>query len=165
MTHDDGTGPRDDGDAGGVDPAGPDAPATPEAGTLDAEILEHAAEAVIYADREGRIRRWSRGCVALFGFTAEEALGQSLDLIVPERLRDAHWRGFHAAIERGATAGGRDARLTRALAKDGGRRYVEMGFAVVLGADGRAHGSVAVARDVTERELAARAAREAAKGG
>ncbi|MGE4426075.1 MAG: PAS domain S-box protein [Solirubrobacteraceae bacterium] len=154
MDRDDDTRPQDDADTAGG--GGAD--------VRDAEILEQTAEAVIYADREGRIRRWNRGCVELFGFTADEALGQRLDLIIPERLRDAHWRAFDAAIGRGATNGGREARLTRVLAKDGERRYVEMSFAVVVGTDGRAHGSVAVARDVTQRELAARAAREAGAG-
>jgi PAS domain S-box-containing protein len=56
-------------------------------------ILDQAADAVIFADRSGKIARWNRASALLFGFRAEEALGQSLDLIVPGHLRAAHWRG------------------------------------------------------------------------
>lgn len=125
---------------------------------LAAAILESIADAVIHADRTGTIRQWNAGATEVFGFTAEEALGQSLDLIIPERLREAHWRGFDAAIERGATSGGREARLTRGTHKDPERRlYLEMSFAVVSDDEGGVAGAVAVARDVTEKRLAERA--------
>lgn len=130
-----------------------------------AAIVEGIADAVIYADREGTIRLWNRGATAAFGFTAEDALGENLDLIIPQKLRAAHWKGFHAAMERGATVGGRGARLTRGTHKDGDRMlYVEMTFAVVLGPDGTAVGSVAVARDVTERHLREREERTRTAG-
>lgn len=116
-----------------------------------ADIIGGIAEAVVYADRDGLIRAWNEGATAIFGFTEDEALGNSLDLIIPERLREAHWRGYHAAIERGATTGGRKARLTRGIHRDPARRlYVEMSFAVVTDPAGSVHGAVAVARDVTE---------------
>jgi nitrogen fixation/metabolism regulation signal transduction histidine kinase len=53
-------------------------------------IVEQAWEAVIFADRAGLIRIWNRGAEALFG----EAIGASLDIIVPEKFRSAHWSGF-----------------------------------------------------------------------
>lgn len=128
-----------------------------------AQILDGIADAVIYADREGYIRLWNDGATAIFGFGPDEAIGAYLDLIIPERLRAAHWRGFNAAVERGATAGGRRARATRGLHRDPDRRlYVEMSFAVVLGDDGQVTGSVAIARDITERYLAEREARRRA---
>ena len=61
---------------------------------LDANILDDVADALIYSDRSGTIRRWNRASTALFGFSADEALGQNLDLIIPEHLRAAHWKGF-----------------------------------------------------------------------
>ena len=67
------------------------------------KILDQVADAVIYANRCGEIIRWNRASAALFGYSAEEALGQSLDLIIPEHLRASHWRGFEAAMTRGAT--------------------------------------------------------------
>ena len=65
---------------------------------LAEDILDQAGDAVIFADRSGTIRRWNRAAAALFGFAAEEALGQNLDLIIPPHLRSAHWRGFDAGL-------------------------------------------------------------------
>jgi len=114
-------------------------------------ILEQAAEAVVYANRQGVIERWNAAATTMFGFSAAEALGQSLDLMIPEHLRKAHWRGFDAAMANGKTRlGGRPA-LTRGLHKSGQKLYVEMSFALVVDDAGAPLGSVAVARDVTER--------------
>ncbi len=127
---------------------------------LAERILEEVADAVIYADRSGAIVRWNRGSVALFGFSAEEALGQSLDLIIPDHLRAPHWRGFDAAMTAGATKLEGRPTLTRALHKSGRKLYVEMTFAIVK--DGaEVIGSVAMARDVTERVERERAASRA----
>lgn len=127
------------------------------------EILAGIADAVIYADRDGVIRFWNEGATAVFGFSDADAVGQNLELIIPEKLRAAHWRGFDAAIERGATTGGRRARLTRGLHKEPDRQlYVEMSFALVYAVDGSVTGSVAVARDITERHLKAREDRKRA---
>ena len=93
-----------------------------DASSLAEAILEQIADAVIFADATGTIMRWNHAAAALFGYSAAEALGPNLDLIIPEHLRAAHWRGF------------------------------EMTFALVQGqAGGPARGAVAVARDVTER--------------
>lgn len=127
---------------------------TDDAAALSAQddsILEQIADAVIYSDRAGTIRRWNRAAEGLFGHAAEDALGRSLDLIIPEQLRAAHWRGFNAALASGVTRlDGRPA-LTRAVHKSGRRLYVEMSFALVRDGVGEIVGSVAVARDVTER--------------
>jgi PAS domain S-box-containing protein len=101
-------------------------------------------------DRLGRIARWNRASAALFGFSAAEALGQSLDLIVPSHLRVAHWRGFDEAMANAVLKLEGRPTLTRALRKSGLKLYVEMTFALVA-VDGVAHWAVAVARDVTER--------------
>ncbi|MDM0109671.1 PAS domain S-box protein [Variovorax sp. J22R24] len=118
---------------------------------IDALILEQAAEAVIYANKAGVIERWNAAAVAMFGYTASEALGQNLDLVIPEHLRKAHWRGFDAAMENGKTRLGGRPTMTRGLHKTGQKLYLEMSFALVADASGSALGSVAVARDVTER--------------
>jgi PAS domain S-box-containing protein len=117
---------------------------------LAERILESAADALIFADRSGTIRRWNRAAAALFGFSADEALGQSLNLIIPEDLRAAHWRGFDAAMASGALKLAGRPTLTRAQYKSGHKLYVELTFALVLNA-GRPEGAVAMARDVTER--------------
>ena len=114
-------------------------------------VLEQLADALIIADVDGRIAGWNRAASDLFGYGADEALGQSLDLIIPERLRAAHWRGYQAAIESGKTRLSGKPTLTKAIHKDGRKLFVEMTFAVVGDAQGKSVGSVAVARDVTER--------------
>src|SRR5271165_4655349 len=121
-----------------------------DAGGLAERIVNQAGDAIIFADRTGTIRRWSSGAAALFGFPAEEALGQRLDLIVPERMRAAHWRGFDAAMANGALRLSGRPTLTRAQRKDGSKLYVEMTFSLVMDR-GSVEGSVAVARDATER--------------
>jgi PAS domain S-box-containing protein len=120
--------------------------------SLAESILEQVADAVIYADETGTIRRWNHAAVVLFGYDAAEALGQNLDLIIPEHLRTAHWHGFAAAMASGAMKLQGRPTLTRAAHKTGRKLYVEMTFALVTGlAGGTARGAVAVARDVTER--------------
>ena len=122
-------------------------------------ILDQVADAVIYANRSGAIIRWNRASAALFGFSAEEALGQNLDLIIPEHLRASHWRGFEAATTNGVMKLQGRPTLTRALHKSGRKLYVEMTFAIVKGDDeGEVLGAVAMARDVTDRVERERAA-------
>jgi PAS domain S-box-containing protein len=109
-------------------------------------VLDQMADALIYADRDGRIQLWNCAAVALFGYQAAEALGRSIDLIVPERLREPHWRGFHAAMANGTLKLSGKPTLTRAQHKNGSRIYIQMSFALVKDTDDRPVGSVAVAR-------------------
>jgi PAS domain S-box-containing protein len=126
--------------------------------SLAERIIDHIADAVIYADRTGTIRRWNQGATALFGYSAAEALDQNLDQIIPEHLRTRHWRGFEAAMATGAMKLEGRPTLTRATHKSGAKLYVEMTFALVTSdVEGSALGSVAVARDATERVEAQRA--------
>jgi len=128
-------------------------------------ILADTPDAIIYADTEGIIRAWNAGAESVFGFSAAEALGQSLDLIIPERLRAAHWRGFNRAIARGTTSHGAEVRTTRGVHKDGRKLYVDMSFGVVKDDADEVLGSVAMARDVTQRYLAEKAQRDRASSG
>lgn len=121
-------------------------------------ILEQTADALIYANREGVIERWNRAAASMFGYTFAEAYGQSLGLIIPEPLRAAHWRGFEAAMINGSTRLHGRPTLTRAERSSGGRIYVEMSFALVTDEFGKSIGSVAMAREVTERVLREKAA-------
>lgn len=133
----------------------PAAPAT--AGWAEAIVAE-APEAVVAVDRNGVIRLWNRGAEILFGYTAAEALGQGLDLIVPERFRAAHWSAFDRALESGRTSGGDRVRTTRSLHKDGRRLYVELSFGLVHDGSGGVVGAFAIGRDGTARHEAATAA-------
>lgn len=113
---------------------------------LAESILAQCADAVIYADRAGVIRFWNAASEQLFGLSAEEAQGQSLDIIIPERLRPAHWTGYNRAMEQGKTRLNGRPTLTKALHKSGEAIYVEMSFAVVGGPTDGPVGSVAIAR-------------------
>lgn len=87
-------------------------------------IVEHAAEAIIFTHRDGKIRLWNQGAERLFGYSAAEALGASLDLFIPQHLRHAHWQGFRLAIETGQLHGPNEALTTRPVHKDGRKLYV-----------------------------------------
>ena len=108
--------------------------------------LEQTADAVIVIDTQGIIRIWNQAAEHVFEFSAAEAIGKSVDLIIPERLREAHWRGFSLAMATGKTRLGGAPTRTRALCKSGNRLYVQMSFAVIRDASGQSVGSVAMAR-------------------
>src|SRR4051794_32580617 len=78
-------------------------PGTTEARSLYESIVSESADAVLFADREGIIRLWNAAAQRMLGFTSEEAVGQSLDLIIPENLRGRHWEGYHRVMESGET--------------------------------------------------------------
>lgn len=119
--------------------------------TVAAHLLRSMPEAVIFCDLQGLIRVWNAGAEKVFGWRADEAIGQSLDLIIPERMRKAHWDGFHQAVARGGVKPGRTAMITRSLHKTQEFIYVDMSFEMVRDASGQMLGSLAVARDATQR--------------
>jgi len=122
-------------------------------------ILDQVADALICTNPTGAVIRWNRACTTLFGYSAQEALGQSIELIIPEHLRAAHWSGFDAAMSKGTLKLQGRPTLTRALHKSGRRLYVEMTFAIVKDdAGSEVLGAVAMARDVTDRVERERAA-------
>lgn len=110
-------------------------------------VVEQLPDALIFADRDGVIRMWNARAQALFGYAAAEALGQSLDLIIPERFRAAHWRGYRQAIAAGRTRLSGEAMLTRGSHKDGSKVYVELAFGIVKDASGAVLGAVATGRE------------------
>ena len=120
---------------------------------LHQAIIEQAPDAVIFADREGAIRVWNRGAEALFGYGAAEVLGKSLDLIIPERLRRAHWEGYSRAIDSGQTKHGSRVLTTRSVHKDGHKLYLDLSFGLIRDAAGAIVGALATGRDCTAREL------------
>ncbi len=115
-----------------------------------AALIEQSPDAVIFADREGTIRTWNVAAERIFGFPAADALGQNLDIIIPERFRPAHWTGFERAMGEAKTKYVGQSLPTRALRADGSQFYVELGFAIVV-SGGEAIGALATARDITER--------------
>jgi PAS domain S-box-containing protein len=126
------------------------------------DVARHLSEAMIFADREGVIRAWNPAAEAVFGFPADEVLGQSLDVIIPESMRAAHWKGYEMAMQRGEvlhSSPQQPSRITKALHKSGQPLYVDMSFAVVKDPSGHTTGSFAVAREATERFQQERATR------
>jgi PAS domain S-box-containing protein len=119
-------------------------------------IVEQSPVSIILADREGVIRVWNRASEALFGFAAAEVIGKSLDVIIPERLRESHWRGFDQSLASGETKYSGKVMTTRAVHKDGRKLYVEFSFGMLKNAQGEVIGALAAGRDGTERFLASR---------
>lgn len=112
-------------------------------------ILDQMGDALIYADITGKIQRWNAAASRLFGFSKEEVIGESMDIIIPEKARKAHWHGFNLAIQSGELKLPGKPTLTRALHKNAEKRiYVEMSFALIKNDGGEVIGSVAIAREV-----------------
>lgn len=117
---------------------------------LGRAVIEGIPDAVVYADRDGAIRFWNAGATRIFGFTAEEAIGQSLDIIIPERLRKRHWDGYHHMMATGERRHGPDELLAvPAVNKAGEALSIQFTVAAVHGPDGALAGIAAVMRDVT----------------
>ncbi|WP_347710390.1 PAS domain S-box protein [Ancylobacter sp. WKF20] len=140
--------------------------------TIGATLIDSAADAIIASDRAGDIVLWNAGAARIFGFTEAEALGQSLDIIIPEPFRARHWEGYHETVASGESRyGAGDMLAVPGLHKDGRRLSLEFTIALMK-QEGRVTGMVASLRDVTARfeetkalkkKLAA--AEEAAKAG
>ena len=115
-------------------------------------IVEGSPDAIILGDREGKIRLWNAGATAIFGFTAEETIGESMDLIIPERLRGRHWEGYDRVMATGVSRYGKgDVLAVPAITKDGRTISIEFTIQMLHDAAGGILGPVAVIRDVTKR--------------
>ena len=119
--------------------------------TLCQRIVESAGDAVIFADREGIIRLWNRATEGIFGYTEEEALGQSLDLIIPEPQRELNWKGYGKAMLNGVTKYASETLSVPAVTKDGERISIEFTINLLRDGDGKVLRPVAVVRDVTAK--------------
>ncbi|HVP69399.1 MAG TPA: PAS domain S-box protein [Anaeromyxobacteraceae bacterium] len=135
---------------------------------LPRRVIEGVADGVLVADRDGKVRYWNAGATRIFGFGASEALGASMDLIVPERLRERHWSGWETVMKTGVSRYGAGQLLAvPALHKDGRQISIEFSIEILKDPDGRVAWVVAVIRDVTERfarEKALRAQLKALEG-
>jgi PAS domain S-box-containing protein len=128
-----------------------------------ATYIETTPDAVMMTDGQGIITYWNAGCERIFGFTADEARGQSLDIIIPENLRARHWQGWEETMRTGTTRyGNGDLLSVPALRKDGRRISVEFSILPFLGPDGRIAAMGATMRDVTARFDELKALRKAA---
>jgi PAS domain S-box-containing protein len=120
--------------------------------SLGEAILATASDAIIATDRGGEITFWNAGAERIFGFSAAEALGQSLDLIIPDNLRDRHWRGYDRVTATGESRYGQgDLLSVPGLTRDGRRISVEFTIVMLKDEQSRPTGTVAILRDVTQR--------------
>lgn len=128
---------------------------------IDFDELVHAiGDAVVVSDAAGAITLWNAAAERMFGFSAQEALGQSLDIIIPERLRKRHWDGYHETMRTGVTRYGTELLRVPATHQDG--RAMSIAFTVALLKSGGAEPDavVAVIRDETQRWNEERALRK-----
>lgn len=114
-------------------------------------IVEQTQFAVIFADGEGVIRFWNAGAEAMFGYKAEETLGKTLNLIVPDRQRARHWEGYHRVMSTGMTKYGRELLAVPAVRKDGTRISIEFSIVLLHAPTGEVAGAAAIMMDVTAR--------------
>jgi PAS domain S-box-containing protein len=127
------------------------------------QIIYNAPDAIIYADREGKICLWNASATRIFGYSADEVIGQSLDVIIPERQRARHWEGYEKVMQTGVSRYGTELLSVPATRKDGTRISLEFSIVLVRDEAGAPNGVAAIMRDITtrwqqERELKARLA-------
>ena len=119
---------------------------------LACRVLDGSPDALLICDRAGTVCHWNAAAERMFGFRATEAVGASMDLIIPERLRARHWAGWDTAMQTGATRYGAGQLLAvPALRKDGTEISIEFSIQLLKGVDDTVEWVVAVIRDVTER--------------
>jgi PAS domain S-box-containing protein len=123
-------------------------------------MVEENPIAMIFADREGVIRLWNSGAEVMFGYQAEEVLGQTMDFLIPERHRARHWEGYRRTMETGITKYGRQILAVPALAKGGKRISIEFNVALLRAPTGEVLGAAAMIQDVTARWERDKALRE-----
>lgn len=116
-----------------------------------AQLLDAVGDAIVVCDTDGAITLWNKAAERMFGFPAEEALGLSLDIIIPERQRKRHWDGYHETMRSGVTRYGTSLLRVPAIHKDGHALSIAFTVALVFGADGTVDQIAAVIRDETER--------------
>jgi PAS domain S-box-containing protein len=115
------------------------------------QIIENSQDAILFADRDGIIDLWNSGAEAIFGYTKEEVRGKSLDLIVPEKLRQRHWDGYQKVMKTGKSRYGKELLKVPAIRKDGTSISVEFTIVLVRNQRNEIVGTAAILRDVTER--------------
>ena len=123
---------------------------------LQTDLLDQGPDAVIFAGTDGLIAYWNAAAERIFGHTSATAMGQSLDIIIPEQYREAHWTAFDRALGDGDTKYRGQSLATRSVRADGEKIYVELSFGIIKDAAGASIGAIATARDITERFTADR---------
>jgi PAS domain S-box-containing protein len=120
--------------------------------TLDLQqLVDGAGDSIIVCDAKGVVVYWNRASERIFGFSQADALGQSLDLIIPPRQRQRHWDGYQKTMDTAVTKYGADLLRVPALHKDGRTLSIAFTVSLLTGADGKVTGIVAMVRDESKR--------------
>jgi PAS domain S-box-containing protein len=144
--------------------AAPAALTEAERDALGRTLLQDSPDAIVYADHAGVIRFWNGGATRIFGYAADEAVGRSLDIIIPERLRARHWEGYDRVMATGQSRyGAGDLLSVPAVTKAGATVSIQFTVVPVPGESGALSGIVAVMRDVTASFAEMRRMRAAAR--
>ena len=115
------------------------------------QLIENTSDAILVADRQGLIRYWNIGAERMFGYSATEAVGQSLDLIIPENLRARHWQGYFRVMNTGQTKYLTEKLTSPGVRKDGSRLSLEFSMVLLRDDQGGIEGCATIMRDVTAR--------------
>jgi PAS domain S-box-containing protein len=115
------------------------------------DLVSAIGDAVVVGDAKGLITLWNKAAEGLFGYSEAEALGQSLDLMIPERLRERHWEGYAKTMKTGITRYGTEVLQVPAIDKAGRNFSIAFTVALLYGPDGKVSGIAAVIRDDTRR--------------
>lgn len=115
------------------------------------QLANDAPDAILIADREGVIRFWNSGAELMFGHAAAEAVGQSLDLIIPDNLRGRHWEGYWRVMASGETKYKTGLLSSPGIRKDGARISLEFSMVLLRDSSGGMLGCASIMRDVTEK--------------
>lgn len=116
-----------------------------------AALVETAGDAIIAANRSGAIVLWNPAAERIFGYSIDEAIGQSLDLIIPDRFRQRHWDAWEKTVSTGTTKYGADVLRVPAVHKDGRRLSIAFTVALLPLNDGSVDIIAAIVRDETAR--------------
>jgi len=122
--------------------------------------VQAAGDAIIAAGTDGSILVWNRAAERIFGYTEAEALGHSLDLIIPERLRNRHWEGYRQVVRTGQTRYGTEVLRVPAVHKDGRALSIALTVALLYSRDKQVQAIAAIIRDETSRWKEERALRQ-----
>ncbi len=124
------------------------------------KLVESAGDAIVVANAEGNVILWNAAAERIFGYSKAEAMGRSLDLIIPERQRERHWEGYRRVMQSGVTRYGTDLLRVPAMHKDGRRLSIAFTVTLLKSPQGAVEAIGAVMRDETARWNEERALRE-----
>ena len=115
------------------------------------QLVEAVGDAIVASDAGGAIVLWNPAAQRMFGFSESEALGQSLDIIIPQRQQQRHWDGYHQTMATGKTRYGNDVLRVPAVHKDGHALSIAFTVALLHTPNKQVSAIVAVIRDETSR--------------